>query len=272
MSKHEREQLNIERKLNALKQRQSERTSLIELAVKVEKVLENWQSMSSEEKQAIARIFIDRIIVVQDGKHRVGDADIRWRDGSSTEFRIPYRSNSWKRWSDEEEQTLRELIDTDADQITISQSLPNRNWNAIRIKAKEILGDEHKSRFHFTPKSIRDKETFEDYQLRLANKGKQANVTSGNRWTEDELITLEALIDRWATQLEFSAALPIRSWEAIRKKIVASRENSAMVTETGHLALRERFSDYLVRYPSAAGALQFSALSYSSQRRHSRTP
>jgi hypothetical protein len=166
-------------------------------------------------------------------------------------------------WFSEEVETLTRFIDEGADQVTISASLPNRNWHAIRLKAYEIIG---KRNFHISPKPIRDEEKYGDYLARLERDGEKANRTSGNRWTNDELEVLEELLERQATQLEIAAALPVRSWEAIRKKIVKLHGDSSMVTETGQLEDGERISEYLERNPEAAAAMELSFLDYSSPR------
>jgi hypothetical protein len=80
------------------------------------------------------------------------------------------------------------------------------------------------------------------------------------------LEVLEKLLARRAAQLEIAAALPVRSWEAIREKFVQLHGDSSMVTETGQMADGERISDFLERHPSAAGAMPFLIL-----RNYSRT-
>lgn len=94
--------------------------------------------------------------------------------------------------------------------------MPNRNWHAIRRKAYEIIGERN---FRISPKPIRDAEKYEDYLKRLECDGEQANCTSGNRWRDEELQSLNELLDKRATQLEIATALPVRTWEAIPKKI-----------------------------------------------------
>lgn len=177
---------------------------------------------------------------------------------------IPYRSDTWERWHPDEVETLEELLKKDAEQIEISASLPNRNWRAIRIKAYEILGER---KFHISPKPIRDKETYSDYLQRVENDGANANRTSGNRWTEDELEALAEAIENGVTQLGMATALPHRSWEAIRKKIAQVHAKGIKVPETGFLAPSDTIQDYFEAHPGTAGAMSFSILKNSSQQR-----
>ena len=128
---------------------------------------------------------------------------------------------------------------------------------AIRIKIYEIIGER---KFHISPKPIRDKETYEDYIARVEKKGSDANRTSGNRWTEDELEALAYAIENGATQLEMAAVLPHRSWEAIRKKIAQVHGKGIKVPETGFLATSDTFLDYLEAHPQTATTMSFSIL------------
>lgn len=251
---YEIEQKRLEQKLEVLKQRAKHQDELINLARQVEHVLAHWSEMSLDDQQAVARVFIERIIVTPTGARRVADVEICWRDNTSDKFVMPYRADKWVLWMPQEVKALETLIGQKASQIEISAALPNRNWHAIRIKAYEIIG---KRNFQISPKPIRDEEKYEDYLARLERDGTRANRTSGNRWTKDELDVLQELLSQRATQLEIAAALPVRSWEAICKKIVALRGDSSMVTETGQLKDHELISDYLKRKPESAAAMEF---------------
>jgi hypothetical protein len=249
---YEQEKLRLEAKLAALKQSIAQQDSLIDLAKQAENVLANWTHMGADERRAVAQTFIERIVVTQTGKHRVADVVIHWRDNSTDELTLPYRSDKWVRWYPEEVEILTRLIEENASQIEIASALPSRNWRAIRLKAYEIIG---KRNFHISPKPIRDKETFEDYQKRLERDGQQANRTSGNRWTDEELENLAEAIENGVTQLEMAAALPHRSWEAIRKKILQIHGKGIKVPETGFLAPADTIQDYLAAHPEAAATM-----------------
>ena len=110
------------------------------------------------------------------------------------------------------------------------------------------------------------------YLARLERDGEKTNRTTGNRWRNDELEALEELLNRGATQLEIAAALPVRSWEAIRKKIVQLRGDSSMVAQTRQLEDGERIADYLEWNPSVAGMMPFLISENSSRRRRTKTP
>lgn len=155
-------------------------------------------------------------------------------------------------------------------QVEIAAALPTRNWRAIRIKIYEIIGFR---RFHISPKPIRDAETYQDYLKRVERDGdKVTNRTSGNRWRDDELEILAERLDAGATQLEIAAALPDRTWEAIRKKIVKLRGPGFDVPETGQLENGETIADYLERNPEAAGAMSLLISENCSPRRPTKMP
>ena len=268
-SNYEQEKVRLEEKLITLQQHMDQQETLIDLAKQAENVLENWGQMDSSERRAIAQVFIERIVVTQVGKHRVANVCIYWRDNSTDEFTLPYRSDTWELWNPEEIEKLRQLIKENADQVQIAAALPNRNWRAIRIKAYEILGER---KFHISPKPIRDKETFKDYEIRIVRDGSEANRTSGNRWTSKELEALKEAIENGVTQLEMAAALPHRSWEAIRKKIAQVHGKGIKVPETGFLAPSDTILDYLEAHPETATTMPFAILENYSRRRRTRTP
>lgn len=266
---YEQEKARLEGKLTSLQQRIAEQDSLIDLAKQAENVLKNWESMSITEKQAVAHIFIERITVTQTGKRRVADIVIHWRDNSTDEFVLPYRADAWVLWTPAEVDQLRQAVEAGASQVEIAASVPTRNWRAIRIKIYEIIGER---KFHISPKPIRDKETYEDYMARVEEQGANADRTSGNRWTEEELEALAQAIENGVTQLEMAAALPHRSWEAIRKKIAQVHGKGIKVPETGFLAPSDTFLDYLEAHPETAGAMSFAISKNYSRRIRTRRP
>jgi hypothetical protein len=250
---HEKEKYRLEAKLTTIDQREAQQKALSDLAKQVDNVLLNWEQLGVDERRAVARAFITRIVVTPQGKNRVVDVRIEWRDNSFYEFVLPYRSDTWTLWLPSEIDMLKELMESEATQVEIAAALPTRNWRAIRIKIYEIIGFR---RFHISPKPIRDAETYEDYLKRVERDGdKVANRTSGNRWRDDELEILAERLDAGATQLEIAAALPDRTWEAIRKKIVKLRGPGFDVPETGQLENGETIADFLERNPEAAGAM-----------------
>src|SRR5690606_10424567 len=203
---------------------------------------------------AVAQSFITRIVATPTGKHRPIKVEIFWKDETSDCVHIAYRADESIIWYDEEVELLTKMIAEQADQLTIAASLPNRNWHAIRLKAYEIIG---KRNFHISPKPIRDEEKYEDYLARVDRDGEKANRTSGNRWTKEEYEALEQLLESRATQLEIAAALPIRSWQAIRRKIVQLRGVGVEIPDSGHLEDADTIHAYLERNPSAAGTMPF---------------
>ena len=262
---YELEEERLERKLQDLERRAERQDSLIALANHAERVLAEWDNMDVDSQRAVAQAFISQIIVIPTGKHRVVEVELCWRDNSREKIFVSYRSDGSTVWLPQEVEALTELLESNASQVEIAAALPDRNWNGIRIKAYEIIG---RRNFHMSPKPIRDEETYDDYLVRLERDGEKANRTSGNRWRKEEIEELERLLDRQATQLEISAALPVRTWEAIRKKIIQIRGAGIEIPESGHLQNGETIYDYLERDPSAAGAFAFLISDYYSLRRY----
>lgn len=266
---HEQEKTRLQSKLEDVERRSKHQDALLALAKQARRVLETWDEMDVDAKQAVAQGFISRIVVSPIGKYRVVNVEIHWRDNTSDCIHVAYRADGSTIWFPDEVETLTALIDEQADQVTIAAALPNRNWHAIRLKVYEIIG---KRNFHISPKPIRDEEKYEDYLARLERDGEKANRTSGNRWRKEEYETLEQLLDSGATQLEIAAALPIRSWQAIRRKIVQLRGVGVEVPDSGHLEDADTIHAYLERHPSAAGTMPFLILTNSSRRTLMRTP
>lgn len=246
---YEREQSRLETKLANLQRRMENQDAMMELAKHAENVLANWEKMDLNEQRAVAQAFIARIVVTPTGKHRVADVEIQWRDNSSDKFVLPYRADAWVLWTPEEVEILTELVENKASQVEMAQALPARNWRAIRIKIYEIIGSRS---FQIVPKVIRDEETYADYLARLERKEESQRRTGSARWQEEEMQKLDELLKAEATQLEIAAALPHRSWQAIRRRIIVLRGPGVEIPETGQLEDGETFEDYLLRNPSTA--------------------
>lgn len=212
------EKAQLESKLESLALREQQQDSLIASAHQAQHILASWDELDIDTKRTVAQSFIARVVASPLGKHRPLKVEIFWKDETSDTVHVAYRTDESIIWYDEEVDLLTQLIEEQADQLTIAYALPNRNWHAIRLKAYEIIG---KRNFHISPKPIRDEEKYEDYLARVERDGEaKANRTSGNRWRKDEIAELERLLDSQATQLEIAAALPVRSWQGIRKKII----------------------------------------------------
>lgn len=265
----ESEQIDLQRKLDALERRLQRQEALMKLAEQAENVLANWHSMSLKDQRTVAHAFIVRIVVTPTGKHRVAEVEIQWRDESIDRFILPYRADKWTLWRPAEVERLTELLERQATQVEMAQALPERNWRSIRIKIYEIIGTRS---FHIAPKVIRDEETYEAYLKRLERKEKSQRYTGSARWQESEMNKLDELLTARATQLEIAAALPYRSWQAIRRRIILLRGRGFVIPESGHLENGETYEAYLSREPSAAEAMNFSVSANCSPRRRRRKP
>lgn len=265
----EQEKARLVEKLNDLNLRIQHQDGLVALAQQADNVLQNWSHMPLIEKQGVAEVFIERIVVSQTDKHRVADLLIHWRDESIDELVLPWSAKTWTVWLPEEVSALKKLIEEEASQEQISYALPNRNWRAIRIKAYEIIG---KRSFHISPKPIREDEKYADYQNRL-NKTNGQGKHSSSRWVEKELTTLANLLDAGVNQVQICAAIPHRSWAKLRKKITQLRGANFKVGKPAVPMLpHETIREYVVRNPEQAVTMNFSVSSYWSPQTPTRTP
>jgi hypothetical protein len=251
---YEKEQTRLQNKLTTLERRVQRQEALMHLARQAENVLANWHQMNLKDQRTVAHAFIVRIVVTPTGKHRVADVEIQWRDESTNKFVLPYRADKWTLWIPEEVERLTELLERQATQVEMAQALPERNWRAIRIKIYEITGTRS---FHIAPKVIRDEETYAAYLERLERKEQSQRHTGSARWQESEMNKLDELLTARATQLEIATALPYRSWQAIRRRIILLRGPGYVVPESGHLEDGETYEAYLSRELSVAGTMDF---------------
>ncbi|MBK9745994.1 MAG: recombinase family protein [Chloroflexi bacterium] len=265
----EAEQGRLRQKLDALERRVQRQEALMHLAKQAENVLANWYKMSLKDQRTVAHAFIVRIVVTPTGKHRVADVEIQWRDDSTDTFVLPYRSDKWTLWTPTEIESLTELLKRNATQVEIAQALPDRNWCAIRIKVREITGERS---FCVAPKLIHDKETYAAFFERLERKEKSQRHTGSSRWLEAEMNKLDELLTAGATQLEIAAALPYRSWQAIRRRIILLRGQHFAVPQTGQLEDGETYEMYLTRDSSVAETMAFRGGGSLEQRRRTRRP
>jgi hypothetical protein len=251
---YEQEEIRLQNKLAALERRSQRHEALIKMASQAAKVLATWGQMDLKTQRTVAHAFIVRIVVTPTGKHQVADVEIQWRDDSTDTFVLPYRSDKWTLWTPTEIDCLTELLKRNATQVEIAQALPDRNWCAIRIKVREITGERS---FCVAPKLIRDKETYAAYLERLERKEKSQRHTGSSRWLEAEMTKLDELLTARATQLEIAAALPYRSWQAIRRRIILLRGQHFAVPQTGQLEDGETYEMYLTRDSSVAETMAF---------------
>src|SRR5690606_37609764 len=83
---------------------------------------------------------------------------------------------------------------------------------------------------------------------------------------------LDELLTAGATQLEIAAALPYRSWQAIRRRIILLRGPGFLIPESARLEDGETYEAYLSRDPSIAGAMTFRGEGSLEQRRRWKKP
>lgn len=149
------------------------------------------------EKRGVAQMFIERIAVTQTAKYRVADVEIHWHNETVDEFVLLWSAKMWMLWLPAEVEILRGLLESKATQEEMQKHCPIET-GAIRIKIYEIIG---KSSFYISPKPIRDEETYADYLERMEQTGWQHPRTRSSRWRQEEVETIDNLLNQGATQL-----------------------------------------------------------------------
>jgi hypothetical protein len=102
-----------------------------------------------------------------------------------------------------------------------------------------------------------DEETYAAYLERLERKEQSQRHTGSARWQESEMNKLEGMLTSGATQLEIAAALPYRSWQAIRRRVILLRGPGFVIPESGYLEDGETYEAYLSRDSSVAETMAF---------------
>ncbi|MBN1991934.1 MAG: recombinase family protein [Anaerolineae bacterium] len=130
-------------------------------------VLENWGTMTRDEKREVLLSFIQRIEANPTDGHGLRLV-IRWKDRTSDEIVLPRQSTTGTQWLPYEVEELLSLVASGADQIQIARAFPHRKWEMIRDKYYRTTRNGMRK---FVPKPIKDTETYFDYLKRIGGGG-----------------------------------------------------------------------------------------------------
>lgn len=202
--------------------------------------LGNWEHLSRENKRVILHAFIDRIEAYPIRQHVVRFV-IRWRDGGMDEVTLTKSNTVGTTWFPNEIERLLSLVDAGASQIEIAQSFPTRKWELIRFKFYRLRG----YYLHFSPKLIRDFETYESFIVRTG--GALSTCVDLGHWLPEEDKVLLNLLDSGASQIEIAEACPNRTWGGIRARIRKLRGNNVPVPGVGVIKTKETIGHYKAR-------------------------
>lgn len=162
--------------------------------------------MTREEKRIIAQAFIHRIEAIPYDKHSL-HLDIYWRDNSCNRASVPRLPTVGQGWSLEEHETLERLMDAGATQLEIVAEFPHRTWRTIRDRIARTRGGEA---VVFTPKPVRDFETYDIYQKRVAENPQKAEKAR-HTWRPEETERLTSLLDSGSSKMQIAQAFPYRT-------------------------------------------------------------
>lgn len=222
---------------------QAERIAALEkLKDDCEPTLDSWEHMTRDEKCVILHTFVNRIEATpKDGTGM--HIKVHWVDNTSDEVTIAKRSENGQRsWLDSETEQLKQLVEAGASQVDIAGAFPKLTWNRIYYKICKIYG--YKSQ-HFSPRPIRNSETYMDYKKRLeTDKDKRYEAYSGDHWLDDDINVLLEMFDSGASKLEILKAFPHRRWQSMAKKIRSIRGDVELPQDT-RILWKDMYADFL---------------------------
>jgi hypothetical protein len=118
-------------------------------------------------------------------------------------------------WSQEDTERLAKLLDVNSSQVDIAAAFPERKWKPIRDKIFRMRG---KKAAVFSPKLVRDFETYSEFQARIeANPRHQSKVR--HKWRDSEVDQLLNMLASGSTKMEIAQAFPYRKWTHIRTRV-----------------------------------------------------
>ena len=226
----------------------SQLATLYQLKDKYDMVISNWEQMTRDEKRVVLHAFIDQIEGVPYeslGLYII----ICWRDGSRDRISLPRIPSHGEHWTFDEHERLTALLDANATQEEIAAAFPQRKWKVIRDR---IFRTRDWKAALFTPKPIRDFESYEEFQQRIAD-NPNYQLKARHIWRKDELSTLAEMLDGGATKMEIAQTFPYRLWTHIRTKISQLRGSDFEVPGDKPIRSKESYMMYQIRISQEQG-------------------
>jgi len=104
--------------------------SLQEARPTLQKIINQWQDVPRNERRSLFEAFAKYINVTRTGRFSKR-IEIYWRDGSITNCDVQ-RGSRGSFWTSEDIDKLRDLIETDVDQIHILRTFPQYTWRQLQ--------------------------------------------------------------------------------------------------------------------------------------------
>ncbi|MHB8626108.1 MAG: recombinase family protein [Aggregatilineales bacterium] len=232
----------LSNELAAADMQASHMTLVTQLKDTYETTISDWGKMTHDEKRVILHAFVDHVEAVPFEKHGL-HVFVCWRDGSRDKASIPRLPCFGDAWSLEEHERLEKLLDGHATQEEIAASFPKRTWRVIRDRIARTRGMKTAL---FTPKPVRDFETYEDFLKRL-DSNPNARMKAGHTWRKDEIAHLLAMLEGGATKMEIAQAFPYRTWTHLRAKISQLKGTGFEIPGDKPLRQKESYAMYQQR-------------------------
>ncbi|MCA0457148.1 MAG: recombinase family protein [Chloroflexi bacterium] len=232
----------VQADIAALHANNSQLTILYTLRDTYEPTIEQWPSMNLEAKRVILQAFLSHIAAEPFDKHGLRLV-AHWRDNTCDALFIPRLPTKGDGFSFEETDRIAALLEARASQVEIAEALPDRKWKPIRDKIFRMFGKEAAV---FTPKPIRDFETYNDYIERVG----AANDTDDKArhiWRNTELQLLTELLEAGATKMDIAQAFPYRQWTHIRTKVSQLKGQDFEILGDKPMRFKETFEMFIKR-------------------------
>lgn len=129
--------------------------------------IERWTKMTMDEKREVIRAFVDRIEITQEEDRKLF-MKIFWRDGSTDGVRLGYLNPYGVEWLPQHVEQLITLIESGASKMEIAQAFPDRKWQQIAQKYRNVT---KKSLNFHSHGLLRKYESYNEYVARAGING-----------------------------------------------------------------------------------------------------
>ncbi len=208
-----------------------------------EPALKEWSKFTREEKRATLQAFIDYIEAIPVGRRNAIQFIVHWLGGKTSSMTLGQKPAIGTQWTFDEAESLLRLLGEGASQIEVAAEFPDRVWRVICDKIKNLRDRKSAT---FTPKPIRDFESYNDYIVRRKRNPEKREIAR-HTWRQTELGELDNLLENGATKMEIAQAFPYRKWTHLRTKVSQLRGRDFEIPGDKLMGYKETYAMYQAR-------------------------